>query len=447
MRRGTGTVRMRATLAALLVVGVAMVFGVAVLLAVLRELLTEEVAAAARARASEIATQVASNDLDEVILAADPDDELVQVVDGRGRVVLASKNVSGAPVALPGQNASAELRPGATENPMVVVSVPAGTERGLSVLVGRSTKSVTDVTILVARLLAVGLPTLLLVIAALTWRLVGRSLAPVEAIRREVDAISASELHRRVPAPATVDEIGRLARTMNEMLGRLERSHERQRRFVADASHELRSPVAAIRQHAEVTLAHPAWADAAELAGTVLAEGLRIQGLIDDLLLLARADERNLLVRQEPLDVDDLVFDEARRLRATGTLRIDTTAVSAGRVDGDVAGLRRVLLNLGDNAARHARSRVAFAVAEQNGAVVLDIDDDGPGIDQADRERVKERFVRLDEARTRDAGGSGLGLAIVVELVAAHHGSVEITGSPLGGARIEVRLPRTAESC
>ncbi|MDT7649549.1 MAG: hypothetical protein QOI36_955 [Pseudonocardiales bacterium] len=424
-----------------------MVCGAAVLLAVLRELLTEEVAATARARATEIAMQVGSNDLDEVILAAEPQDELVQVVDGRGRVVLASKNVSGPPVALPGPDASAELRAGATENPMVVVSVPAGTERGLSVLVGRSTKSVTDVTILVARLLAVGLPTLLLVIAALTWRLVGRSLAPVEAIRREVDAISASELHRRVPAPVTVDEIGRLARTMNEMLGRLERSHELQRRFVADASHELRSPVAAIRQHAEVTLAHPAWADATELAGTVLAEGLRIQRLIDDLLLLARADERNLLVRQEPVDVDDLVFDEARRLRATGALRIDTTAVSAGRVDGDVAGLRRVLLNLGDNAARHARSRVAFAVAEQDGAVVLDIDDDGPGIDPADRERVKERFVRLDEARTRDTGGSGLGLAIVAELVAAHHGSVEITGSPLGGARIEVRLPRSTESC
>jgi signal transduction histidine kinase len=438
---------MRATLAALLVVGVAMVCGAAVLLAVLRDLLTDEVAAAARARASEIAMQVASNDLDEVVLAADPDEELVQVVDGRGRVVLASKNVSGgAPVVRPGPNGSAELRTGVTENPMVVVSVPAGNGHGLSVLVARSTQSVTDVTLLVAGLLAVGMPTLLLVIAALTWRLVGRSLRPVEAIRREVDAISGSELHRRVPAPATADEIGRLARTMNQMLGRLERSHERQRRFVADASHELRSPVAAIRQHAEVTLAYPARADAAELAGTVLAEDLRIQRLIDDLLLLARADEKNLLVRQEPVDVDDLVFDEARRLRATGTLRIDTSAVSAGRVDGDAAGLRRVLQNLGDNAARHARSRVAFAVAEQDGAVILDIDDDGPGIDPADRERVKERFVRLDEARTRHTGGSGLGLAIVAELVAAHHGSVEITGSPFGGARIEVRLPRTAES-
>jgi signal transduction histidine kinase len=439
---------MRATLAALLVVGAAMVFGAAVLLAVLRQLLTHEVTEAARVRASEIAMQITSNDLDEIVLAADPGEELVQVVDAGGRVVVASMNVSGgAPVALPGPNGSAEVRTGAMENPMVVVSMPAGAERGLSVLVGRSTESVTDVTILVAGLLAVGLPTLLLVIAVLTWRLVGRSLAPVDAIRREVDAISASELHRRVPAPATADEIGRLAGTMNEMLGRLERSHERQRRFVADASHELRSPVAAIRQHAEVTLAHPARSDAAELAGTVLAEGLRIQGLIDDLLLLARADEKNLRVRQEPVDVDDLVFDEARRLRATGTLRIDTSAVSAGRVDGDVAGLRRVLQNLGDNAARHARSRVAFAVAEQDGAVVLGIDDDGPGIDPGDRERVKERFVRLDEARTRDSGGSGLGLAIVAELVAAHHGLVEITGSPLGGARIEVRLPRTAESC
>jgi signal transduction histidine kinase len=275
-----------------------------------------------------------------------------------------------------------------------------------------------------------------------TWTVVGRALAPVEAIRAEVDAISATALHRRVPDPAADDEIGRLARTMNRMLDRLEQAQTRQRRLVSDASHELRSPVATIRQHAEVALAHPGRTTTTELAGTVLAEDLRLQRLAEDLLLLTRADEHTLGLRRRPVDLDDLVFDEARRLRGVSGLRVDTSAVSAGRIDGDAAGLRRVLRNLGDNAARHAGAQVAFSVSERDGVVRLLVDDDGPGIPEADRERVFERFVRLDDARARDDGGSGLGLAIVAELVAAHDGTVTITPSPAGGTRVEVTLPR-----
>jgi len=259
-----------------------------------------------------------------------------------------------------------------------------------------------------------------------------------------VDAISATALHRRVPDPPADDEIGRLARTMNRMLERLERAQTRQRRLVSDASHELRSPVAAIRQQAEVALAHPDRTSTTELAGTVLAEDLRLQRLAEDLLLLTRADEHTLGLRRRPVDLDDLVFDEARRLRGVSGLRVDTSAVSAGRVDGDAAGLRRVLRNLGDNAARHAGTQVAFSVSERDGVVRLLVDDDGPGIPEADRERVFERFVRLDDARARDDGGSGLGLAIVTELVSAHDGTVTITHSPASGTRVEVALPRPA---
>ena len=136
------------------------------------------------------------------------------------------------------------------------------------------------------------------------------------------------------------------------------------------------------------------------------------------------------------------MFDEAKRLRGVAGLRVDTSAVSAGRVDGDAAGLRRVLRNLGDNAARHADGQVAFSVAERDGVVRLRVEDDGPGIPEADRERVFERFVRLDDARARDDGGSGLGLAIVAELVAAHGGTVAITPSRIGGTQVEVTLPR-----
>jgi signal transduction histidine kinase len=135
------------------------------------------------------------------------------------------------------------------------------------------------------------------------------------------------------------------------------------------------------------------------------------------------------------------VFEEAGRLRASTGLRVDTTAVSAGRVDGDAAGLRRVLRNLGDNAARHAAGRLAFSLAERDGLVLLGVEDDGPGIPEADRERVFERFVRLDDARARDDGGSGLGLAIVAELASAHGATVAVAPSALGGARVEVTLP------
>ncbi|HEV2873436.1 MAG TPA: HAMP domain-containing sensor histidine kinase, partial [Actinomycetota bacterium] len=165
----------------------------------------------------------------------------------------------------------------------------------------------------------------------------------------------------------------------------------------------------------------------------------------EDLSLLTRADERTLRLRRGPVDLDDLVFDEARRLRGVSGLRIDTTQVSAGRVDGDAAGLRRVLGNLGDNAARHAGAHVAFSIAEGGGVVRLRVEDDGPGIPEPDRQRVLERFVRLDDARARDDGGSGLGLAIVAELVAAHGGTVAISPSPAGGTRVEITLPHLTD--
>jgi signal transduction histidine kinase len=290
----------------------------------------------------------------------------------------------------------------------------------------------------------IGLPILLLLVATTTWVMVGRALAPVEAIRRDVDSISAAELHRRVPDLPGDDEISRLARTMNNMLIRLENAQQRQRRFVSDASHELRTPVASIRQHAEVALAHPQHSNLTDLAETVLAEDLRIQRLVTDLLLLAATDEGSSTIRRRAVDLDDLVFAVATDLRARDTLRVDTTAVSAGRITGDATGLRRALNNLADNAARHAQSKVSFGLTTIDGTVVLTVDDDGPGIPQPDRRRVLERFVRLDTARTRDTGntgGSGLGLAIVTQLVTAHGGSISIEQSQLGGAQVIIRLP------
>jgi signal transduction histidine kinase len=478
-----GTVRVRITVAAVVVAGVAMAVGALVLVAVLRDTLTREVRAAARLRGQDVASVLASGASETGSLAVDdPEELLIQVLDASGRVVAASPGADGRPPlarlrpgesaelelpAAPGQGGSAEGGSaeggtpagggsgaaegpagvaGAEEGEFLAVATGAETPQGRrTVVVVRSTETVTEATAAVSGLLAVGLPLLLAVVGVTTWVLVGRALAPVEGIRAEVDAISAAALHRRVPDPPADDEIGRLARTMNRMLGRLDQAQARQRRLVADASHELRSPVATIRQHAEVALAHPDRTSTTELAATVLAEDLRLQRLAEDLLLLTRADEHTLALRRRPVDLDDLVFDEARRLRDATGLTVDTTAVSAGRVDGDPAGLRRVLRNLGDNAARHAGGRLAFSVAERDGMVLLAVDDDGSGIPEADRERVFERFVRLDDARARDDGGSGLGLAIVAELVAAHGGTVAVATSPLGGARVAVTLPRLAD--
>jgi signal transduction histidine kinase len=447
LRAGAGTVRLRTTVAAAVVVGVAMAVGAVVLVVVLRDTLTREVRTAAGLRAAEVAAVLESGATPGALTVGDAEDLLIQVLDQDGEVVASSPNVLGLPPVArlrPGESVQVRVPIDNDDDFLAVATAANAPEGRLTVLVARVMDTVGESTRTVSGLLAVGLPVLLLVVAATTWRVMGRALAPVEAIRYEVDEISASQLHRRVPDPPGSDEIARLATTMNRMLGRLERARDQQRRFVSDASHELRSPVASIRQHAEVALAHPDGTSTTELAATVLAEDLRIQRLIEDLLLLAQADEHTLRLRRRPVDFDDLVFDEARHLRNATDLQIDTTAVSAGRLDGDVAGLRRVLRNLGDNAARHAGTRVWFALAEHNGAVVLTVDDDGPGIPVADRERVLQRFVRLDEARARDAGGSGLGLAIVAELVAAHGGTIDIGDSPLGGVRLELRLPGAA---
>lgn len=286
-----------------------------------------------------------------------------------------------------------------------------------------------------------GVPLLLVLVGVTTWTVVGRTLAPVDAIRREVDEVSGHELHRRVPDPDTGDEIARLAATMNRMLDRLEVSQARQQRFISDASHELRSPVATIRHHAEIALAHPGQGTGADLAEIVLAEDLRVERLVEDLLFLAQADEHTLRIGRHVLDLDDLVFDEAARLRATTDLRVDVSGVSGGRVDGDATQLRRVLRNLCDNAVRHTRSTIWLSLEGRAAGVVLGVADDGDGVAAAEQERVFERFVRLDEARARDDGGSGLGLAITAEIVAAHDGTVTVSDGSGGGARFEVVLP------
>ena len=283
-------------------------------------------------------------------------------------------------------------------------------------LVAQSLDTVDEPTGALGVLLAAGLPTVLLLVAGVTWRAVGRALAPVEAIRAEVDAISAAELHRRVPRPAVNDEVGRLAGTMNRMLDRLERSGPGSASSspTPRTSCGRRSPrSASMRRSPGSTRSSPAgWSR----RRTPRACGCRRWWTICCCSRRRTSDSGPL--RRRPVDLDDLVLEEARRLRDLRGPAVDTRGVGAARVDGDPPALRRVLRNLGDNAVRHARGRVALAVADRNGWAELHVDDDGPGVPAADRTRVFDRFVRLDDARGRAAGGSGLGLAIVAEVVA-----------------------------
>ena len=441
------SIRGRTTAMAVILVGVALLGGAVALVTVMRDALTESVRVDARVQASEVAAYLdAGTTLSQLVLPT-TDDLLIQVLDADGRVIAASAEAPRTALAsnlAPGRSATV-VPSGDDEQFLVVASAANGPDGARMVLAARGLELVEESTAVVTRLLAAGVPIVLLVVGFVAWLLVGRSLAPVEAIRGEVEEISGSELHRRVPAPGGRDELSRLAATMNEMLDRLERAHQRQRQLVADTSHELRSPIASIRQHAEVALAHPERTTAPELAETVLAESLRLARMVDDLLLLARADEQTLALDRRPLDLDDLALEAARGVRQDQRVEVDAAGVSAGRVHGDADGLRRVVANLADNAVRHARTRVAFSVVEDGDQVHLRVEDDGPGIAQGDRDRVFERFVRLDEARARDAGGSGLGLAIVAELVAAHGGTVHIGESALGGTLVEVRLPRAAD--
>jgi signal transduction histidine kinase len=290
--------------------------------------------------------------------------------------------------------------------------------------------------------LLVGVPVVGVVLAIGVWWLVGRTLRPVERIRAEVDQIGDGRLDRRVPRPPGDDEIARLAGTMNAMLDRLEAASRRQQRFVADASHELRTPLTRMRAELEVDLTHPDTADVAATNRSVLDEIATMQRLVDDLLVLARTDAGVAARAHETVQLDELVTAEASRVAGSGGPVVDTSAVSPAAVVGDRDQLRRAVGNLVDNAARHAATRVGVAVTQRDGRVVVDVTDDGPGIPAAERDRVFERFVRLDEARTAGAGGTGLGLAIARDIVARHHGTVVAADpGPDGGARLVVELP------
>jgi signal transduction histidine kinase len=289
------------------------------------------------------------------------------------------------------------------------------------------------------RLLEVGFPILLVVVGLICWWIVGRALRRIEALRREVAEVAVRPGERRVAEPRTNDEAGRLARTLNSMLDRLEQLSMRERRFVADASHELRSPIANIRIALEVALHRPPEADWQKVAAEVLAEDARMGRLVEDLLLLARSDEGHLLPAGE---ASDLLHGAHSAIALRGAS--SETAVAVSGTPAHVAipepYVEHIVGNLVDNGARYAASRVDVKVWAEGRYAFLQVSDDGPGVQESDRGRIFERFVRLDEARDRQHGGFGLGLSIVADLCHAYGGTIEV-GDAHPGAVFTVRFP------
>ena len=454
------SVRARATLISVVVVGAAMAAGAAGLLSILHASMEEGVETTARAQMNDVASLLRLGQL-PAQLPAGRGGTFTQVVAADGRVLATT-----AP--LVGTEPISRLHPG--EEGIEIDTIPTLSERGsvdsdpegpylllaqtlpapvngasgsgaLTVYIASSLRPVVRATTLVGVALAIGLPVLVILVGGLVWIYTGRALRPVEAIRVEVADISGHDLHRRVPVPPSADEVARLAQTMNGMLDRLEASAIAQRRFVADASHELRSPLAVLQATLEVALAHPDDSNWNTVASDSLDEARRLHRLVEDLLVLARTEARPAGAEWRSVDLDDLVLSETRRRRAAGDGPIfDLHHLSGGQVRGDGDQLARVVHNLMDNAQRHAATTVTVECSTTDGGVVLVVADDGPGIPPAERQRIFERFARLDESRTEGDGGTGLGLAIVKEIVESHGGTIAVTDSA-AGARFELRLP------
>jgi signal transduction histidine kinase len=463
-RRRDLSVRARLTLATTGVVAIALALGALVLVWILRATLLGQRDAAARDQARGIAVLVTAGRLPDVVPSGGT--TIVQVVDGAGRVVAASaggdrlvplleppdlaRARAGEPVELSGR------RLGVSEV-LRVVGVRAGPDEAQTVLVAGPLADVERSVAVVEKAMVVVCLVLVAGVALLSRWLVGSALRPVETLARDAAALGTRGGAGVLPLPAADDEVRRLAVTLNDMLARLEAAATRQRAFVADAAHELRSPLASIRTAVEVSRLPGAGSE--DVAGNgahgwratadgVLEDAARMGRLVDDLLLLARLDDARVIPAADDgtdagsgdlAAVADRVVDRLER-RHDSSVRVTREGGGPAHVPAGEDVLERVVVNLVENAVRYARSRVEVSVGRSGDDVLLTVTDDGPGVPAADRTRVFERFTRLDDARSRDEGGSGLGLAIVRELVRAHGGDVHLDDAA-PGLRAVVRLP------
>ncbi|WP_181036525.1 HAMP domain-containing sensor histidine kinase [Arthrobacter sp. B1805] len=462
--------RKQAVLAAVLTMTVVLALAGIVLLSVLRSSLLDNARELALQRRDTVVEQIRENDSED--LAGDiqgSGTQVTQILAADGTVLattdesLSDVLYDGGPLA-PGQSYESD-RAGLIgivdfDDYLVTAQGVATPNGDVVVVVGVPTAIERDAVSTVGWFLIGGVPVLLALAGGLIWFLVGRALRPVERIRATVAGISHQHLDERVEVPPTGDEIERLAATMNDMLARLETADAAQRRFITDASHELRSPLATLTTGLDIAVADPSgttWHDTTDMLQT---QARRMGYLVEDLLTLAKIDDAGLRFVMADVDLDDLLHEELTRLRAVSRHTVHAN-ITPARITGDPNRLVQVIRNLLTNAERHAATTVNISLTTdtgtgtgtdtgigigpdsgpQTGTVILQIDNDGDTIAAADRERVFERFVRLDASRTRESGGSGLGLAISREIIRAHAGTITSTTSPEGLTRFKVALP------
>ncbi|MGI8994733.1 MAG: sensor histidine kinase [Nocardioidaceae bacterium] len=442
------SVRARTTLLAAAIVLAALVGGAVLLSETLDGALERERDRAVIARARDVAV-LAEQDALPGKLSVTPDEDFVQVVTADGAVVAGTAGRPQRPPAAgfapadggPEVRRVNHIRDGSEFEDYRVAAVQVEAPRGpVTVYAGYAVEAITESQRAVRAALRRGIPLLVLVLLVGTWLIVGRALRPVSDIRRKVDDISLHALDHRVPEPSSHDEIRALAVTMNAMLDRLEGASNRQRDFVADASHELQNPIAALRAQLEVSIAHPDATDWPTTARWLLEDTERMERLVRDLLYLARVDsDQGIVDGGQELDLDDIVLEEASRLRTRlSAVTLDTSQVSAAPVAGSPDAFTRLVRNLLENAARYAASRVDVELsATADRGVRFVVSDDGRGVRPEDRERIFERFIRLEPDRGRRDGGTGLGLSICREIVRRQGGTLAFVDVPRG-ARIVV---------
>lgn len=448
-------IRKRATATAVAVVAAALLVGGIILLVLLQTSLVAGTEAAARQKARDVVTQIADQDVGEAaqyISSTAHSGQIVQIVDPTGAVVAGSVPAAervpltdlrpAAGQILTQEVASLRSIDDEDEFLIVAAGVRAGT--GVyTVTVAVTVQVQADTVTTVGWFVLGATPLLLVVVGASVWILVGRSLRQVERIRGQVAEINAQKLDGRVDVPATADEIHALALTMNTMLERLQASDREQRRFVSDASHELRSPLATLSAGVEIAAADPSGETWNGMKEVLAGETARMRYLVEDLLTLAKTNDGGRRLEAADVDFDDVLDQEIRRLRSTSPHRI-TAEMNPARLTGDVRRLGQVVRNVLDNADRHAISRISIRLDSGANGTILTIDNDGRPVPESERERIFERFVRLDESRSRESGGSGLGLAIVAGIMGAHHGTVRATETPDGNCRFELSFPPPA---
>jgi signal transduction histidine kinase len=447
-------IRWQTTAVATAVVGLALLAGAYGLFATTRGRIEQSIIAAAE---GQVAAVVAAGGMVESTAPPVINTQiLVQVLDERGEVLDADPLIAGlGPLVTldlaPGQDTTVRVPdlfegsegrvPGLEDSgPYAIVARGADLASGRGiVLAAASLEDAVEAGEAMGPALWVGIPLIVALAGLTTWLLTGWSLRPVAAMSREAQRISSEAMDLRLPVPSGKDELSQLAATLNDMLARLQSSALRQSQFIADASHEIRSPLASLRTMVEVASLE---GSISEVEAAALLEQIgRIEQLSADLLYLAAADEGRQAFHSQPVDLGRIAQQELAALGRVGGLQVDIGGIVPVAMKGDPGRLGQLVRNLVDNAARHASTCIWLETAANDGVAILTVSDDGSGIPLADRARIFERFVRLDEGRARHSGGTGLGLAVARVIATEHGGRLDVIDPRHGGATFEARLP------